>query len=207
MRSLVSEIRGPERGRGAVGIAEVGNGIRNSFVEVPAAAAEKGRLETDRTEPVPLLAHEAGGIHLSGRARMIRRRPVGVQAERPTRLGLTRTFEPASLVLPGRRGPHERGDREAARPALLYLGEPPPDLVVQWALHMARDDRVPPVQYVSRVRHRRPLFTNGRPESGARGRHARRAPAPRARRRLDRRLRALRAWPPTVEGDRPRHGL
>jgi hypothetical protein len=44
---------------------------------------------------------------------------VGVQAERPARLGLTRTFEPAILVLPGRRGPHERGDREAARAALL----------------------------------------------------------------------------------------
>ena len=71
---------------------------------------------------------------------------------------------------------------------------------------MARDDRVPPVQYVSRVRHRRTLFANGRPESGARRRYARRAPAPRARRRLDRRFRALRARPPALEGDRPRHG-
>ena len=114
MRSVVREIRGPERGRGAVGVAEVGNGVGNSFVEVPAAAAEKGRLEADRPEPAPLFAYEPGGIHSLRRARMVRRRPVGVQAEGPARLGLTRTFEPASLVLSGRRGPHERRDCEAS---------------------------------------------------------------------------------------------
>jgi len=42
-----------------------------------------------------------------------------VQAEGPARLGLSRTFEPASLVLPGRRGSHERGDCEAAGATVL----------------------------------------------------------------------------------------
>ena len=70
-------------------------------------------------------------------------------------------------------------DGEAARPALLQSAEPFPDIVVQRTLHMTRDDRVPPVQYVSRVRHRRTLFARRDAESRARGCNARRPRPPR----------------------------
>jgi hypothetical protein len=70
-----------------------------------------------------------------------------VQTERAQRLGLTRTLEPHLLVLACTRRAHQGGDREATRSAPLQPRETPPDLVVEWTLHMTRDDGVPSVQY------------------------------------------------------------
>ena len=82
---------------------------------------------------------------------MVGRGPVRVQPERPTSLRLARPIEPESRVLAGRRRPHQCRDRQPAGPTHLESAEPLPDSIVERPLHMTRDDRVPPVQYVTGV--------------------------------------------------------
>src|SRR5438105_2503560 len=146
MRSLRREIVRAKRGRRAVGVAELGERLRDGLVQIPATAAEKSRLESDRAEPVRLLADEGRRI-AAGRARVIGGRPVGVQAEGTPGLSLPGPTEPDGLVLSASRWPHQRRDREPAGPTLLKRCEALPHGIVERTLHMTRDDRVPPVQY------------------------------------------------------------
>ena len=141
---ILGQVRRPERRRRAVRVAEVGDGRGDVFVEVPAATTEEAGVEPDRAQPGALLADERGGVASRGSC-MIGSRPVRVQAERCQRLSLARTFEPELFVLSVCRGSHQRRDREPGRPTALQPRETQPDLVVERAFHMTRDDGVPSV--------------------------------------------------------------
>src|SRR5436190_2282913 len=146
MCCAVLEVRRTERGRGAVGVAELRDGARNVAVEVPATTTEQPDAEADGAQPLSLLAHDRSGI--SGRRpRVVGRGPVRVEAERPELLRLARALEPALAVLaPGGRT-HQSRDREPSGAPPLQLREPAPYLLIQRTLHMTRDDGVPSVQY------------------------------------------------------------
>ena len=209
MRRVAGEVRRPERGRGAVGVAEVGDRLGDVLVDVPAAAAEEARLEADSARAsVPCSRTSAGGI-AAGRPRVVGRGPVRVQAERAAAPPPRAPARASScLVLAVGRRPHQRRDREAAgRPLLQRARSAPRPRRPAAAPHGTRRRRTAravcrPVCGIAGL-----YSPDGRAEPRARGRHARRARPPRARRGLDRRLRPLRARPPAAEGDRPRHGL
>ena len=55
---------------------------------------------------------------------------------------LARPADERRSVLPGRGRPHQRGDREAAGALLEQVPVPPPDVVLEWPLDMARHDGV-----------------------------------------------------------------
>ncbi|OLD99990.1 MAG: hypothetical protein AUG91_05440 [Actinobacteria bacterium 13_1_20CM_4_69_9] len=146
MRCAVLEVRRTERRRAAIRVAELRHDARDVAVEVPAAAAEQPHVEPDRAEPLALLAHEPGGVAAPWPG-MIGRRPVRMQPEGPELLRLARALEPQLFVLAAGGRADQRGDREPPGPAPLKVREAPPHLLVQWTLHMTRDDGVPSVQY------------------------------------------------------------
>src|SRR5437588_2194341 len=151
-RRSVREVRRPERGRGAVGVAELGDRLRDVLVRVPAAAAEERRLESCLTEPCPFPADTSRRPRLGARpvpgtadgARLPRAAPVRVVAERPELGGAARTLQPARLDLArlGVRWAHEGGDPEAGRPRRLERLEACPDAVVERSFDVAGNDGV-----------------------------------------------------------------
>jgi hypothetical protein len=146
VRRTVVELRRPEGRRRAVGVPELGDGARDIRVEVPTAAAEELRLESRRSQPLTLLAHERGRV-ASRRPCVVGRRPVRVQTERRELLRLACALDPELRVLLRRGRPHQRRDREASGTAALQPSEAAPHLVVERTLHMTRDDGIPSVQY------------------------------------------------------------
>src|SRR2546425_6557742 len=62
VRRAPLEVAGPECGRRAVDVAELGHRLGHFFVEVPTAPAEEARGESDLAQPPSLLAYEGGGV-------------------------------------------------------------------------------------------------------------------------------------------------
>ena len=149
-RSLQSEpgrsgvqVPWPERGRGAVGIAETCGGRGDRGVQVPAAPAEDRRSDPGLQKPGALTPDLLGGGPVP-RTGVPGPAPVRVVPERPAGGGLAGTFEPEVGILAGTLvgRTHERRDPEAAGCLFLQPREPPPGVVVERTLDVARDDGV-----------------------------------------------------------------
>ena len=69
-RRSVVQVRGSEARRGAVGVAELGDGAGDRLVHVPAAAAEERGAEALLAEPLAFAADALAGVGLAcvGRA-------------------------------------------------------------------------------------------------------------------------------------------
>ena len=92
------------RARRAVDVAELGAGLRDLGVGVPAAAAEERRRQAELLAGAPLVADPLARDRRRSAGRG-RARPVRVVAERPAATPPPRALEPDRLVLAVRRGP------------------------------------------------------------------------------------------------------